>query len=180
MFKIIKKSHKKISTIEKNIHFTNFSARLNATDKERKNLWPENPTYQVYVPGYHAGMHPASVSAVGRARSVSPEEGAGGLERARVGARNGGGILYAELQFPVTSNYGSMKKRSQRDRQGDMSGSTTATTSVNSGEPSPTNMMSSLHEGLENAVHMASAQSMDSVHRYVPDYVAISSRKTAV
>lgn len=79
------------------------------------------------------------------------------------------GILYAELQFPVTSNYGSMKKRSQRDRVLESSsGNTTATTSVNSGEPSPTNM-------IQDAMG-----SMDSVHRYVPDFVAVSARKTAV
>ena len=89
-------------------------------------------------------------------------------------ANSRGGILYAELQFPVTSNYGSMKKRSQRDRNVHVmdsgSGNTTATTSVNSGEPSPTNIITS-HDGLG---------SMDSVHRYVPDYVAVSTRKTAV
>ena len=68
-----------------------------------------------------------------------------------------------------------MKKRSQRDRvqdprdPGSMSGNTTATTSVNSGEPSPT------HMGPE------AMGSMDSVHRYVPDYVpVVSTRKTAV
>ena len=68
------------------------------------------------------------------------------------------------------------KKRSQRDRiqqeqiqQGSMSGNTTATTSVNSGEPSPT------HMGVE------AMGSMDSVHRYVPEYVpVVSTRKTAV
>ena len=175
-------------------------------------LWPENPTYQVYVPGYHTAL--PNVSSVGnstnnnnnhRARSVSPEEAAistitsdhpransrGGHHLQHQGGQNGQGILYAELQFPVTSNYGSMKKRSQRDRvhhqgvpgiptghapggisqePGSVSGNTTATTSVNSGEPSPT-MMASMHEGLG---------SMDSVHRYVPDYVAVSTRKTAV
>ena len=111
-----------------------------------------------------------------RARSVSPHEGlphmvqgASLSDHPRANSR--GGILYAELQFPVTSNYGSMKKRSQRDRvlAGSESGNTTATTSVNSGEPSPTNMMP--HDQLG---------SMDSVHRYVPDYVAVSTRKTAV
>ena len=175
-------------------------------------MWPENPTYQVYVPGYHTAL--PNVSSVGnstnnnnnhRARSVSPEEAAistitsdhpransrGGHLQHPQGGQNGQGILYAELQFPVTSNYGSMKKRSQRDRvhhqgvpgiptghapggisqePGSVSGNTTATTSVNSGEPSPT-MMASMHEGLG---------SMDSVHRYVPDYVAVSTRKTAV
>lgn len=117
-----------------------------------------------------------------RARSVSPHEAnVTSLSdhpraAAAVAGRHpgpGNGILYAELQFPVTSNYGSMKKRSQRERVLDQlsSGNTTATTSVNSGEPSPTNMMSSEVLG-----------SMDSVNhaRYVPDFVAVSTRKTAV
>ena len=154
-------------------------------------MWPENPTYQVYVPGYHTAL-PNNMN--GRARSVSPEaanvqgvsipsdhpraNSRGNLGVPQIGGPQGG-ILYAELQFPVTSNYGSMKKRSQRDRvqhpgisqePGSTSGNTTATTSVNSGEPSPT-MMASIHDGLG---------SMDSVHRYVPDYVAVSTRKTAV
>ena len=71
-----------------------------------------------------------------------------------------------------------MKKRSQRDRVAIAhaqehilsSGNTTATTSVNSGEPSPTNIN----------MNMEHLGSMDSVHRYVPDYVAVSTRKTAV
>ncbi len=153
-------------------------------------LWPENSPYQVYVPGYHNAM-PANGGAVPRARSVSPEAAQGlGLPSEHPRGRGPpGGILYAELQFPATSNYGSMKKRSQRDRTaaaaaaassalvdrieaaGGHSGNTTTTTSVNSGEPSPTNMM---QEGFE------AAGSMDSVHRYVPDYVAVSTRKTAV
>jgi hypothetical protein len=142
-------------------------------------LWPENPTYQVYVPGYHNAMPHQQHFNGGRARSVSPEAAmAAGMaipsDHPRAHSR--GGILYAELQFPVTSNYGSMKKRSQRDRAGaasnipeagTTSGNTTTTTSVNSGEPSPTHM---IHDGLG---------SLDSVHRYVPDYVAIH-RKTAV
>jgi hypothetical protein len=33
-------------------------------------------------------------------------------------------VLYAELQFPVTSNYGSMKKRSQRDSVANTTAST--------------------------------------------------------
>jgi len=83
-------------------------------------------------------------------------------------------ILYAELQFPVTSNYGSMKKRSQRDSVAN----TTASTSVHSGEPSPTSnimMMSLSEEQLESG-------SLESIHghRYVPEYLAISNRKTAV
>ena len=136
-------------------------------------LWPENPTYQVYVPGYHSTMPQQHLN--GRARSVSPQEVQVASLSDHPRANSRGGILYAELQFPVTSNYGSMKKRSQRDRvqhgldQGSTSGNTTATTSVNSGEPSPTNMMP--HDQLG---------SMDSVHRYVPDFVAVSTRKTAV
>ena len=142
-------------------------------------LWPENPTYQVYVPGYHSTMpptmqqpqqplHPQHLN--GRARSVSPQEVHVASLSDHPRANSRGGILYAELQFPVTSNYGSMKKRSQRDRvlEGSTSGNTTATTSVNSGEPSPTNIMPD------------QLGSMDSVHRYVPDYVAVSTRKTAV
>ena len=170
-------------------------------------MWPENPTYQVYVPGYHTALPNVSVGTINnnhRARSVSPEAAISTItsDHPRANSRGGQqgphgggqGILYAELQFPVTSNYGSMKKRSQRDRvhphqvpgiipgighhaqsgisqePGSVSGNTTATTSVNSGEPSPT-MMASMHDGLG---------SMDSVHRYVPDYVAVSTRKTAV
>ena len=161
-------------------------------------MWPENPTYQVYVPGYHTALPNVSVGTNNnRARSVSPEAAISTItsDHPRANSRggqqgHGQGILYAELQFPVTSNYGSMKKRSQRDRlqhqvpgvhphgvapgisqePGSASGNTTATTSVNSGEPSPT-MMASMHDGLG---------SMDSVHRYVPDYVAVSTRKTAV
>jgi hypothetical protein len=106
-------------------------------------------------------------------------------------------IQYAELQFPVTSNYGSMKKKSKKEHR--ESTATTASTSVNSsarggsGEPSPTTMMMSMDgDGFdghhkESVVHhnttqstIASAQSLSSVHRYVPDYVAISNRKTAV
>lgn len=120
-----------------------------------------------------------------RARSVSPHEVNAASLSDHPRANSRGGILYAELQFPVTSNYGSMKKRSQRDRVmdhggvpvgvmqggpgGSISGNTTATTSVNSGEPSPT------HMGPE------ALGSMDSVHRYVPEYVpVVSTRKTAV
>lgn len=152
-------------------------------------LWPENPTYQVYVPGYHNAVpgqpqpqqqqngipHGAVVEQYPngyRARSVSPHEVHATSLSDHPRANSRGGILYAELQFPVTSNYGSMKKRSQRDRvldPGSMSGNTTATTSVNSGEPSPT------HMGPE------AMGSMDSVHRYVPEYLpVVSARKTAV
>ena len=130
----------------------------------------------VAVYGAAAAAHAAGVAANGqRARSVSPHEVNATSLSDHPRANSRGGILYAELQFPVTSNYGSMKKRSQRDRvqdprdPGSMSGNTTATTSVNSGEPSPT------HMGPE------AMGSMDSVHRYVPDYVpVVSTRKTAV
>ena len=115
-------------------------------------------------------------------------------------------IQYAELQFPVTSNYGSMKKKSKKGHRD--STVSTASTSVNNsaggeaGEPSPTHMMMSMDVGdgfdghkesnasNNNQAHypahnttqstIASAQSLSSVHRYVPDYVAISNRKTAV
>ena len=115
-------------------------------------------------------------------------------------------IQYAELQFPVTSNYGSMKKKSKKEHRD--STVTTASTSVNSSagggtnEPSPTHMMMSMDGGdcfdghkesnasianhpshpAHNTTQstIASAQSLSSVHRYVPDYVAISNRKTAV
>jgi len=135
----------------------------------------------VAVYGAAAAAHAAGVAVNGhpghRARSVSPHEVHATSLSDHPRANSRGGILYAELQFPVTSNYGSMKKRSQRDRiqqeqiqqQGSMSGNTTATTSVNSGEPSPT------HMGVE------AMGSMDSVHRYVPEYVpVVSTRKTAV
>ena len=110
-------------------------------------------------------------------------------------------IQYAELQFPVTSNYGSMKKKSKKEHRD--STVTTASTSVNSSagggtnEPSPTHMMMSMDGGdgydghkdsnasnyASQPAHnttqstIASAQSISSVHRYVPDYVAISNRK---
>ena len=114
-------------------------------------------------------------------------------------------MQYAELQFPVTSNYGSMKKKSKREHRD--SAVTTASTSANSSaknstnDPSPsTNMMFSMDGGdgfdghresntsnhAQHPAHnttqstIASAQSLNSVHRYVPDYVAISNRKTAV
>merc|ERR1712029_875471 len=70
-------------------------------------LWPENPTYQVYVPGYHSTMPQQHLN--GRARSVSPQEVQVASLSDHPRANSRGGILYAELQFPVTSNYGSMK-----------------------------------------------------------------------
>merc|ERR1719273_2500843 len=70
-----------------------------------------------------------------RVRSVSPHEVHATSLSDHPRANSRGGILYAELQFPVTSNYGSMKKRSQRERvqeqglnpghPGSMSGNTT-------------------------------------------------------
>jgi len=136
----------------------------------------------VYGAAAAAQAHAAAAAAQAngqRARSVSPHEVNATSLSDHPRANSRGGILYAELQFPVTSNYGSMKKRSQRERvqeqglnpghPGSMSENTTATTSVNSGEPSPT------HMGPE------AMGSMDSVHRYVPDYVpVVSTRKTAV
>ena len=97
-----------------------------------------------------------------------------------------------------------MKKKSKKEHRD--SNVTTASTSANSsagggtGEPSPTNMMMSMDGGdafdghkesnastiNQHPAHnttqstIASAQSLSSVHRYVPDYVAISNRKTAV
>ena len=80
----------------------------------------------------------------------------------------------ASFQFPVTSNYGSMKKRSQRS-----TANTNSTTVLSSaGEPSP-----SASEEAAAAVaglHEAISLSVDNVHRYVPQYLAISNRKTAV
>jgi len=103
----------------------------------------------VYGAAAAAQAHAAAAAAQAngqRARSVSPHEVNATSLSDHPRANSRGGILYAELQFPVTSNYGSMKKRSQRDRvqdprgdpgvhPGSMSGNTTATTSVNSGEP---------------------------------------------
>ena len=81
----------------------------------------------------------------------------------------------ASFQFPVTSNYGSMKKRSQRS-----TANTNSTTVLSSaGEPSP----SASEEAAAAAVaglHEAISLSVDNVHRYVPEYLAISNRKTAV
>ena len=80
-------------------------------------------------------------------------------------------MLYAELQFPVTSNYGSMKKRSQRS-----SANTNSTTVLSSaGEPSPPSSDDS-----QNI-----SQSLDNMHRYLPDYTTNPNptsinRKTAV
>jgi hypothetical protein len=84
-------------------------------------------------------------------------------------------MLYNELQFPVTSNYGSMKKRSQRSTT-----NTNSTTVLSSaGEPSPS--ASAAEEAMDQLSGLqAISLSVDNVHRYVPDYLAISNRKTAV
>ena len=110
-------------------------------------------------------------------------------------------MLYAELQFPSTSNYGSMKKRGgHRDKHrasssaapvhqhqhdpsaGDRHSNNTASTTVlsSAGEPSPPHSEDS-HGGGGGANHNSIlSQSVDNVHRYVPDYVAVGARKTAV
>ena len=127
------------------------------------------------------------------------------------------------FQFPVTSNYGSMKKRSQRSAT-----NTNSTTVLSSaGEPSPSaseEAAAALHGGDPSAAAAMAAISLrlvcslfrqtehqpilaflvsrgrgpnqeiagqlqpnlkllfsvDNVHRYVPEYLAISNRKTAV
>ena len=79
----------------------------------------------------------------------------------------------ATFQFPVTSNYGSMKKRSQRS-----TANTNSTTVLSSaGEPSPS---ASEEAAAVAGLHEAISLSVDNVHRYVPEYLAISNRKTAV
>ena len=86
-------------------------------------LWPENPTYQVYVPGYNPNVLRSTTASIQqqqqlhRAGSVSPN-----TINALMTTDNR--VLYAELQFPVTSNYGSMKKRSQRDSVANTTAST--------------------------------------------------------
>jgi len=128
----------------------------------------------------HSGVHPSpalhpSGAAPLRARSTSPTGGDGGV----VGLPGGGGhghgnrMLYNDLQFPVTSNYGSMKKRSQRS-----TANTNSTTVLSSaGEPSPS---ASEEAAAVAGLHEAISLSVDNVHRYVPEYLAISNRKTAV
>jgi len=90
----------------------------------RLQLWPENPTYQVYVPGYNPNLLRSTTASIQqqqqqlhRAGSVSPN-----TINALMTTDNR--VLYAELQFPVTSNYGSMKKRSQRDSVANTTAST--------------------------------------------------------
>jgi hypothetical protein len=170
-------------------------------------LWPENPAYQVYVPGYHhhsmlspqpnlqqslyslnqstSMLHQQQMP--NRARSVSPGGHPGGgdvssydpqpnFQRA-VTSGGGGGALYNELQFPAASNYGSMKKRSQRSqRNSNTSTANTGSTTIlsSAGEPSPD------ANGVDSS-HLASGTSVENVHhRYVPDFVAVGGRKTAV
>jgi len=114
------------------------------TDK----LWPENPTYQVYIPGFQGSTtmlaHPnggvvemtphsyinGSTTSINRARSVRPNQnGYGhmihpggqvlssypqGQPEPQRSTSTTSRIQYAELQFPVTSNYGSMKRNQRR------------------------------------------------------------------
>ncbi len=105
-----------------------------------------------------------------RARSVSPTAAANGgafNPSPGGGAAASGGrdprLLYAELQFPVTSNYGSMKKKGgHRRSSGSQHTGSTAVLTSSSGEPSP-------------------PVSADDNHvLYSQDFVAVSSRKTAV
>jgi len=117
-----------------------------------------------------------------RARSVSPNNGQlhmdtsydpqpGAFHRASQQHQQVPG-LYNELQFPAASNYGSMKKRSQRSQRNSNTSTqhTGSTTVLSTGEPSPPS---------SGAAHDVSA-SVDNVHRYVPDFVAVGGRKTAV
>ena len=159
-------------------------------------LWPENhPAYQMYIPaGYHnstighSAVHPSpaihpSGAAPLRARSTTPTGGADlggvvGLPGGGHGHGHGAGnrMLYNDLQFPVTSNYGSMKKRSQRS-----TANTNSTTVLSSaGEPSPSASEEAGLHGIDPAAMAAISLSVDNVHRYVPEYLAISNRKTAV
>ncbi|CAB4059949.1 unnamed protein product [Lepeophtheirus salmonis] len=73
-------------------------------------IWPENPNYQVYSPnGYHLDTSSTkrhsttttSASSASSSRTTTPSKSVESVNK----------LLYAELQFPVTSNYGSMKKR---------------------------------------------------------------------
>ena len=164
-------------------------------------LWPENPGYQVYIPGYsqqtpaphHNSIHqPQPQYSLGpsnllRARSTTPTGGAGGVHgvsHAQPSDVIGGGghghgnrMLYSDLQFPVTSNYGSMKKKSQRSSASQNTNSTTVLSSA--GEPSPSSVE-------DNNSTLPISQSMDNMHRYLPDYLSTlnggagPNRKTAV
>ena len=141
-------------------------------------LWPENPGYQVYIPGYNANpghsslsihqQHPVygQVSSL-RARSVTPTES----------NPNGPGLppnrmLYADLQFPSTANYGSMKKKSSHRDRHSATSSTNNTSSTSAGEASPS---SDASQGAAAGHHIS--QSLDNVNRGYSEYV---NRKTAV
>lgn len=118
-------------------------------------------------------------------------------------------MLYAELQFPVTSNYGSMKKKSQRSRtdiqhhypsttisnnNNNNSHNITVVTSATSASSGSTEYSSNAtqysSETLRTAspihpadqqLHHHQQQQQQQQHRYVPEYIQISSnRKTAV
>ena len=109
----------------------------------------------------------ASNPNLNRARSTTPTtqdpNGHAPFPRAAHGPHQGKDqrMLYAELQFPVTSNYGSMKKRSQRS-----SANTNSTTVLSSaGEPSPPSSSDDSHNST-----LPVSQSMDNMHRYLPDY----------
>ena len=138
-------------------------------------LWPENPTYQVYVPGYNPSMLRSTTASIQQLQQQQQRSGSISPNTINALMTTDNRVLYAELQFPVTSNYGSMKKRSQRDSVAN----TTASTSIHSGEPSPTSniMMMSLNE---DTIDEGSMESIPHPHRYVPEYLAISNRKTAV
>ena len=89
-------------------------------------------------------------------------------------------MLYSELQFPVTSNYGSMKKRSNRHSNSSTNHtSSTTILSVAGGDNSP----NSTADGSQNST-LPISQSMDNVNGgagYVNEYLAaVHSRKTAV
>lgn len=161
----------------------------------------------MYIPGgYHNGGHhslvnPASGYSLGhsvtnlssnpapsyvqhqqqRARSTTPTGGNRTLLDSSMDP-NPPRMLYAELQFPVTSNYGSMKKKGQRHSNTSSSGNTNNTSSStvlsSAGEPSPPSSEDSHH--LQQQQQQQANMSLENVHRYVPDFVAVSQRKTAV
>lgn len=111
------------------------------------------------------------------------------------------GLLYSELQFPVTSNFGSMKKKSHHRHSAHSSntnstnhtGSTTVLSmgmgSAVGSDPSPHHssddsqnstipISQSMDDNMHHAHHLGTSSTMH--HRYVPDFVAINARKTAV
>jgi hypothetical protein len=88
-------------------------------------LWPENPTYQVYVPGYNPNVLRSATASIQQLQQQ--QQRAGSISPNTINAlmtTTDNRVLYAELQFPVTSNYGSMKKRSQRDSVANTTAST--------------------------------------------------------